>query len=173
MTQDHHNSLKENRKIILQKLCAITFPDTNESLEQILQIVAEHYHQSPEEIKGKCRKRELVLPRQISQYIAKKCTKLSLGHIGDFYDGRDHSTVINAVNTVQDLIDTDVQFTQELVDILEKVEMLVKVYLAKTGFTALEYRPHAISTAPKLTAMKYKSNDKLAVVGKENSQSSS
>lgn len=62
------------------------------------------------EIRLKSRKREIVQPRQIAMYLIKKHTNLSLKQIGSFFGGFDHTTVIHSVQTVEDLIDTDMNY---------------------------------------------------------------
>jgi len=52
------------------------------------------------------RKREIVSARQISMSLCKKLTKCSLSKIGFEHTKRDHATVLHAVNTINDLIDT-------------------------------------------------------------------
>jgi len=56
------------------------------------------------------RTRDAVLARQVSMYFVKKRTALSLKQIGAYFGGRDHSTVIYAIETVNDLYDTNKGF---------------------------------------------------------------
>ncbi|MFH2032063.1 MAG: helix-turn-helix domain-containing protein [Bacteroidota bacterium] len=67
----------------------------------------------------KTRKREVVLPRQITHYFCKKLTKHTLDSIGNKVGGKDHATVLYSVNTVSNLIDTDKKFKKNI-DCLEK-----------------------------------------------------
>jgi hypothetical protein len=57
------------------------------------------------------RKREKTVPRMVSMYLAKKYTNHSLGYIGSLHGGRDHATVLHAVKTVNNLLDTNNQET--------------------------------------------------------------
>jgi len=59
------------------------------------------------DLKSKSRKKELVFPRQVAMYFAKELTDLSLKSIGYHFGGRDHSTVIHAVQTISDLMEQD------------------------------------------------------------------
>src|SRR3546814_18496658 len=72
--------------------------------------VSDYFEIPVKSVKSKSRKREIVQARQISMYLAKSHTKASLKSIGQFFGGRDHSTVIYACQTVDDLIDTDKKF---------------------------------------------------------------
>jgi chromosomal replication initiator protein len=51
------------------------------------------------------RKREIVVARMLSQYFIKKYTSLSLKKIGLIFNGRDHSTIIHAVSTINNGLD--------------------------------------------------------------------
>jgi chromosomal replication initiator protein len=77
------------------------------SIDKIIDTVTDYFKIKVVDIKGKTRLREVVLPRQIAMYLAKEYTTLSLKGIGYHFGGRDHSTVIHAIQTVNDLIDFD------------------------------------------------------------------
>lgn len=93
------------------------------SMEYIQSLVCEYFEVPVEMVKSKTRKREIVQARQISMYLAKLHTKTSLKSIGAFFGGRDHSTVIYACQTVDDLIDTDKKFKAYVADIQKKLKM--------------------------------------------------
>ena len=93
------------------------------SIEYIQKLVCEYFEVPIEMVKSKTRKREIVQARQISMYLAKNLTKSSLKSIGQFFGGRDHSTVIYACQTVDDLIDTDKKFKGYVQDIQNKLKM--------------------------------------------------
>lgn len=81
--------------------------DKEVTMETILEAVIERYKVSLEDLKSKNRQKEIVLPRQVAMYLAKQLTDLPLKSIGYHFGGRDHSTVIHAVQTVHDLLETD------------------------------------------------------------------
>ncbi len=93
------------------------------SMEYIQKLVCEYFEVPVEMVKSKTRKREIVQARQISMYLSKAHTKTSLKSIGAFFGGRDHSTVIYACQTVEDLIDTDKKFKAYVQDIQKKLKM--------------------------------------------------
>lgn len=93
------------------------------SIESIQKLVCEYFELPQEMLKSKSRKRELVQARQISMYLAKSHTKSSLKSIGQYFGGRDHSTVIYACQTVDDLIETDKKFRSYVSDIQKKLKM--------------------------------------------------
>ncbi|WP_028297977.1 chromosomal replication initiator protein DnaA [Olivibacter sitiensis] len=93
------------------------------SIDYIQKLVCEYFEVPVDMVKSKTRKREIVQARQISMYLAKNHTKTSLKSIGAFFGGRDHSTVIYACQTVEDLIDTDKTFKSYVQDIQKKLKM--------------------------------------------------
>ena len=60
------------------------------------------------------RKEETVRPRQIAMYFSKEMTKKSLCEIGSHICNRDHATVISSIQTVNNLIDTDKKFREDI-----------------------------------------------------------
>jgi len=93
------------------------------TIDNIKQLVSDHLKVPVDKIQGKTRKREVVIARQLSMYLAKHHTKSSLKAIGDNFGGRDHSTVIYSCKTVEDLIDTDPQVKHALSELEKKVKM--------------------------------------------------
>ncbi|HEY3295482.1 MAG TPA: chromosomal replication initiator protein DnaA [bacterium] len=70
--------------------------------EKIISAVAEHFRVTPEALRGKSRKKELVFARMIGIMLMTEHTALSLKAIGEAFGGRDHSTVIHARDTIHD-----------------------------------------------------------------------
>lgn len=99
------------------------------SIEGIQELVATQFDIPLEHLNGKTRKRNVVLARQLSMYLAKQYTKKSLKAIGDYFGGKDHSTVIYSCNAVKDLLETDAKFRSKVADI----ERQVKVSLNATA----------------------------------------
>jgi chromosomal replication initiator protein len=85
------------------------------SMEEILAIVTEHFGVKLSELQSKRRTNAIALPRQIAMYLARQITRHSLEEIGGFFGGRDHSTVIYAVDKVAALIQED-EASRQLVD---------------------------------------------------------
>ena len=93
------------------------------SIDYIQKLVCDFYNIPVEAVKSKTRKREIVQARQIAMYFTKDLTKASLKNIGIFFGGRDHSTVIHACQTVNDLIETDKKFRHDV----EEIEKRIKI----------------------------------------------
>lgn len=97
--------------------------DVEINADYIQDFVSEFFDVSVELLKSKTRRREIVVARQVGMYLTKEFTNLSLKSIGYHYGGRDHTTVIHAINTVNDLIDTDMKFSNTIDDLLKNVKM--------------------------------------------------
>ena len=95
------------------------------TVENIKSLVADHFKIPLDKLQGKTRKREVVIARQLSMYLAKNHTTNSLKTIGDQFGGRDHSTVIYSCRTVQDLMDTDILFKDTVSELEKKVQMTI------------------------------------------------
>lgn len=93
------------------------------SIDSLQKIVADYFRLGVEKLKEKTRKREVVQARQIAMYFAKHYTKSSLKTIGLHFGGRDHSTVIHALHTVDDLMATDKEFRRYVEDIKKKIQL--------------------------------------------------
>jgi chromosomal replication initiator protein len=91
------------------------------SVKKIAESVAEFYNISMEDLTKQSRKKEFVKPRQIAMYLIRKELDNSFPSIGDFFGGRDHTTVMHAVDKVQNLITAKESFKQELDLILDKL----------------------------------------------------
>ena len=95
------------------------------TVEMIQKVVCEYFNLKPEELKAKTRRREIVQPRQIIMYFAKKYTKASLQVIGAMCGGKDHSTVLHACRNIEDLKDTDRQIRTYIQDIDKKLNLSI------------------------------------------------
>jgi len=91
------------------------------SAKKISELVAEFYNISMEDLVKQSRKKEFVKPRQIAMYLIRKELDNSFPSIGDFFGGRDHTTVMHAVDKVQNLISSKQSFKQEVDLILDKL----------------------------------------------------
>jgi chromosomal replication initiator protein len=77
------------------------------SVERIVQRVGRYFRVEPEQLQSRRRSREVLLPRQVGMYLARRLTDLSLGQIGAYFGGRDHSTVLHACRKVEQALTSD------------------------------------------------------------------
>ena len=93
------------------------------SIDFIQKQVAEYFDVPVELLKERTRKRAIVQARQLSMYFAKQFTNKSLKSIGDFFGGRDHSTVIHSNQAIENLIETDEDFSESVKEIKKVIEL--------------------------------------------------
>ncbi len=100
----------------------LKFYDTKPlSIEEIQQIVADHFNINTDLLRDKTRKQEIVLPRQISMYLVKELTNYSLKTTGLHFGGRDHTTVLHSINMVNLLMEQDEHMRETVKSLKEKV----------------------------------------------------
>ncbi|WP_045467576.1 chromosomal replication initiator protein DnaA [Sporocytophaga myxococcoides] len=92
-------------------------------IDYIQKFVAEFFNVTVDSLKAKTRKREIVIARQVAMYFAKEYTNLSLKSIGFHFGNRDHSTVIHALTSVNDLMDTDRKFNATMQELIKKLKL--------------------------------------------------
>lgn len=97
--------------------------DSEVGIDYIQKTVSEYFKVTIDQLKDKTRKKEIVMARQLAMYFSKEYTQLSLKTIGYHFGGRDHSTVIHAVQTVNDLYDTDNTFKRSVDDLRKKLKL--------------------------------------------------
>ncbi len=89
------------------------------SIENIQKTVSEYYDLPEDLLRSKTRKQEVANARMVSMYLAKKVTNNSLKTIGLLHGGKDHSTVIHALKTIETKI-TEEEKEREVVDYLQR-----------------------------------------------------
>ncbi len=93
------------------------------SIDYIQKIVCDYFNLPVEAINSKTRKREIVQARQMAMFFSKKHTKNSLAAIGVHCGNKDHATVLHAIKTINNLMETDKQFRVYVDDIDRKLKM--------------------------------------------------
>lgn len=84
--------------------------------------VSFYYSVSIEDMKSKTRMRPIVVARQMSFYMLRRFTELSLHDIGKLFGDRDHTTVIHGLNTIRDLASTDKRIDRDITILTEKIK---------------------------------------------------
>lgn len=77
------------------------------SIESIQEAVAKHFGIKVADLRAKTRNQRIVRPRQIAMYLVRKLTRSSLLEIGEYFGGRDHSTVIHSCGKVENALSND------------------------------------------------------------------
>jgi len=89
--------------------------------KNILQIVAEFYDINPSDIINRCRRKEVVYPRQVAMYLIREELKKSFPFIGEKIGGRDHTTIMYACEKLNKEVETNELLKQELSLIKERI----------------------------------------------------
>ena len=87
------------------------------TIEKVQKAVCQYFNITMDNLLSKSRKRQIVQARQIAMYMSRNLLKCSLSTIGSEIGGKDHSTVLHACSTVQDLMSIDKTFRQYVTDI--------------------------------------------------------
>jgi len=96
---------------------AVKIDDKPLIIDEILEKVCNHFNVSVSAVNGRSRKQDLVTARQVSMYLAQKYTKMPASRIGKLVGGRDHSTVIHSCSRIEQRLQVDSMFSNELMSI--------------------------------------------------------
>jgi len=97
--------------------------DKRLSIDDIQRKVAEHYNIRLTEMASARRARAVARPRQVAMYLAKQLTSRSLPEIGRRFGNRDHTTVLHAVNRINELMGADPSFAEDVTLLRKMLEM--------------------------------------------------
>ena len=92
------------------------------SIEDIVRKVSDVSSVPEKEIIGKSRKMELVEARQISMYLCRDIMGTSLNNIGVYFGGRDHTTVMHAVKTINNKKTTDHRLNKTIESLKQELD---------------------------------------------------
>ena len=87
------------------------------TVDDILEKVCNHFNVTQQNVFSRSRKREYVLVRQVSMYLAQKYTKMPASRIGQLIGNRDHSTGIHSCSTIDKTMKIDKDFQNEMTEI--------------------------------------------------------
>ena len=73
------------------------------------------------DIRGQRRSKNVAKARQVSMYLIRSLTNLSLVDIGNLYEGRNHSTVLNSIRKIEELLKSDQETAATVRDISSNI----------------------------------------------------
>lgn len=114
----------ETAATILKDVFKITRPRTV-TVDMIQEAVARYYNIKPDDLKTKKRTRAVVYPRQIAMYLTRELTDLSLPKIGEYFGGRDHTTVLHACEKITTELQSDLTLQGIITEITNKIKTLL------------------------------------------------
>ena len=89
--------------------------------ERICQTVCTHFSVSEEQFNSKRRTRDIALARQVAMYLCKQYTKMPLSAIGNAIGKKNHATVLHACKTINNLLETDKDFRNQIDELHRKL----------------------------------------------------
>jgi chromosomal replication initiator protein len=89
--------------------------------DRVVDIVAHAFNLSSDQLTGRDRSRAIALPRQIAMYLLREEANVSLPQIGEALGGRDHTTVMYAIEKVTDLLERDDRLRRQVVQIRQQL----------------------------------------------------
>ena len=102
---------------------AVSNTKSQQNFAHLVEMVAQYYNLSVNDLKSDARRKEITNARQILMLIAKKYFNRTLEKIGDYFGGKGHATVIYAINNIEKKCKTDADISHDynvFVDWLEK-----------------------------------------------------
>ena len=93
------------------------------SVKRLMEIVADFYNISVDDILRQSRRKEFVKPRQVAMYLMRSQLENSFPSIGEHFGGRDHTTVMHAVDKVDKMMHERESVKQEVDLIVNKLYM--------------------------------------------------
>ena len=84
------------------------------TIQQIFEVVTKYYNVRLSDLQSKKRHKSIAFPRQVCMYLARRHTRYSLEEIGGYFGGRDHTTVLHAVRTIEADCNEDREIAKQL-----------------------------------------------------------
>ena len=92
------------------------------SMDDIIRLITQHFNVKLSELQSRKRTSAIAHPRQVAMYLARKITRHSLEEIGGFFGGRDHSTVLYAVDKIDGLDKREDRFRELVASFMKDLE---------------------------------------------------
>ncbi|MDD6380727.1 MAG: chromosomal replication initiator protein DnaA [Lachnospiraceae bacterium] len=110
--------------IAQQELVNIIAPEKPREItpQLIIEVVADHYDITIDQMTSKNRSKNIAEPRQIAMYLCKQLTDYPLDAIGQLLGGRDHSTIIYGANKVADDYKNNAELKKQIDTIKKKID---------------------------------------------------
>ncbi len=88
--------------------------------DYIIEVVSNHYHVNPSEVMSKRRSRNILIPRQISQYLIRDMIGMTFDGIGEIFN-QDHSTVMHSVEKLESSLSEDEELKKAVDTLIKKI----------------------------------------------------
>lgn len=110
-------------EVAIDELQNLITPDMPREItpQLIIEVVAEHFNVSVDQLASKNRYQTIVRPRHIAMYLCKTMTSCSLTAIGKLLGGKDHATISNGAKKIEDEMDMDQELKKQVEAIKKKI----------------------------------------------------
>lgn len=89
-------------------------PKRAATFQDALEAVSHYYSVSVQDMLGQSRVRQILIPRQVAMYLGKRHLGISFVGLGEIFENRDHTTVMNAVKKIEKTIQNDAQLLRQV-----------------------------------------------------------
>ncbi len=91
-------------------------------IDQVIQLVSDNYNITPEDLTSKKKTNNIAIPRQIAMYICRVYLEENLTKIGIEFGGKNHTTVMHAVDKIKNEILKDEALNNEIQKLINKIK---------------------------------------------------
>jgi chromosomal replication initiator protein len=93
------------------------------TIEQVQRKVCDLFGVKPSDLKAKTRTKTIAFPRQIAMYLARQLTHASLAEVGRAFGGKDHTTVLHAVDKINTLLQEDPKLRKTIDTLIQGIQL--------------------------------------------------
>jgi chromosomal replication initiator protein len=92
------------------------------TIEQVQRKVCDLFGLKPSDMKAKTRTKAIAFPRQVAMYLARQLTHASLAEVGRAFGGKDHTTVLHAVEKIHTLLQEDPKLRKTVDSLIQGIQ---------------------------------------------------
>src|SRR6266851_1198772 len=93
------------------------------TIDHVQRKVCDLFGVKPSDLKAKTRTKTIAFPRQVAMYLARKLTHASLAEVGRAFGGKDHTTVLHAVDKIQALVQEDPKLKKTIDGLIQGIQL--------------------------------------------------
>jgi chromosomal replication initiator protein len=93
------------------------------TIEQVQRKVCDLFGLKPSDLKAKTRTKTIAFPRQVAMYLARQLTHASLAEVGRAFGGKDHTTVLHAVDKIRTLLNDDPKLRRTIDTLIQGIQL--------------------------------------------------
>src|SRR2546426_315762 len=93
------------------------------TIDQVQRKVSDFFGVKVSDLKAKNRTKAVAFPRQVAMYLARQLTHASLAEVGRAFGGKDHTTVLHAVDKIQSLVQEDPKLKKTIEGLIQGVQL--------------------------------------------------